>query len=66
MILVSAIAPEAWRPRLPRSRTLFAQPVLTAPGFKRVAMVVPVDALARALDVLRSEPAVMLEHIFDY
>jgi hypothetical protein len=65
VILVSAIAPEGWQPRLPRSRTLFAQPILTQPGRRRVAMVVPVDALSRALDILRGDH-VELEHVFDY
>jgi hypothetical protein len=65
VILVSVIAPITWQPRLPGAHTLFTQPILTESGRKRVAVVVPVAGLSRALDILRGD-RIELEHVFDY
>ena len=46
-------------------RPLFFQPSLTDPSRKRVALVVPVEALHGALLELAAPPQAV-EHVFDY
>jgi hypothetical protein len=68
VILVSVLAPAAWKPSGPAFaavRELFAQPILTQPQRKRVALVVPVPSLAAVLNGL-SRAGVELEHVYDY
>jgi hypothetical protein len=63
-ILVTALVPGGGRP--PDSvRVLFTQDILTDPGMKRFALVVPVADLAALLTRL-TEPPWRLEHVFDY
>jgi len=47
------------------SRVLFEQPILTEPGRKRVALVLPVAALSRYL-VDAPRQGVEVEHVYDY
>jgi hypothetical protein len=64
VILVSALVP-ATRTPAPGERVLFTQPLLTQPGRQRVALVVPVDGLARTLNDL-AHGGGELEHVYDY
>lgn len=64
VILVSALVPATWRPET-GDRVLFTQPILTRPEEKRVALIVPVSALA-PLVARMSTSGVTLEHIYDY
>jgi len=49
----------------PDSRVLFDQPILTEPGRRRVALVLPVAALSRYL-VDAPRQGVEVEHVYDY
>jgi hypothetical protein len=49
----------------PGSRVLFEQPILTEPGRKRVALVLPVAALSHYL-VDAPRQGVEVEHVYDY
>ena len=46
-------------------KPLFEQPILTQPGWKRIALVVPVGELAAFLNNLDARGA-LLEHVYDY
>ena len=46
-------------------KPLFEQPILTQPGWKRIALVVPVGELAAFLNGLDARGA-LLEHVYDY
>jgi len=61
-ILISLRVPQRWSASPEQTRVLFAQPILTQPGTKRVALIVPVAALARVLRALGAQ----VEHIYDY
>jgi hypothetical protein len=63
-VLVSVLADSGWRPPA-NSLSLFEQPVITAPGRKRVALIARVDELAAVLRELEP-PAITIEHVFDY
>jgi len=63
VILVSALVPMNWNEF--DGKVLFVQPILTRPQTKRVALVVPVSALAPALNKLAAAGA-RLEHVYDY
>jgi len=53
-------------PALPDgTRVMFTQPILTRPGTARLALVMPVAALARVLEAL-DRPGIELEHVYDY
>ena len=65
-ILVTVLTPVDWTPKIPHSSVLFEDPILTQPGRKRVALVVPVGELARALNEVAGERAVEIEHVYDY
>src|SRR2546426_1074837 len=60
VILVTALVPQAWK-----EEVLFTQPMLTQPGTKRVALVVPVASLATTLNRLAAAGA-QPEHVYDY
>ena len=62
MILVTALVPAPWRTD---AKVLFVQPILTRPQTKRVALVVPVGALADTLNGLVKDGA-QVEHVHDY
>lgn len=62
-LLVTVIAPTGWQsPR--RATVLFLQPIITDPTRSRQALVVRVADLASLLASL--DPAVVLEHVYDY
>jgi hypothetical protein len=65
-ILVTVLAPAEWTPTLVGSDVLFAHPILTRPGRKRVALVMPVGELAGGLNALSAARGVEIEHIYDY
>jgi len=52
--------------RVCRTSVLFEDPILTRPGHKRVALVLPVGELASALNGLSGTRGVEIEHIYDY
>ncbi|MFT3735807.1 MAG: hypothetical protein QM776_12405 [Rhodocyclaceae bacterium] len=62
-ILLSALAPEDWRPA--SAGEWLRQPVITRPGSVRVLMAVPITRLAQTLRDLDAS-GVRLEHIHDY
>ncbi|MEO8670643.1 MAG: hypothetical protein ABI411_04955 [Tahibacter sp.] len=64
-ILVTAWAPVDWQVPAEFGNLLFAEPIMTQPQFRRVALQVPVAALDRAVATL-SQPPFKLEHVFDY
>jgi len=64
-ILVTALVPSGWTPPVSGASALFSQPILTRPGRQRVAVTVPVGALAELLRVLEREGHT-LEHVYDY
>ncbi|KFN44529.1 hypothetical protein [Arenimonas oryziterrae] len=65
-ILITVIAPGDWRaPDRWPYRVLFLQPVLTRANQQRLAVVVPVKDLDRALLELAQAPY-RLEHVYDY
>ncbi len=61
-ILISLRVRADWSAPPPQGRLLFEQPILTQPGTKRVALVVPVTTLASVLRNLGPR----VEHIYDY
>ena len=65
-ILLTVLTPSDWAPALSGSSVLFEDPILTRPGRKRVALVVPVGNLAQALNTLAAARGVEVEHIYDY
>ena len=65
-ILITVIAPKDWRaPKNWPYRVLFLQPVMTRDDQQRLAVVVPVAQLDRALLELGQAPY-RLEHVYDY
>jgi hypothetical protein len=64
-ILVTALVPSGWTPPVAGASLLFTQPILTRPGRQRVAVTLPVGALADLLRVLEREGHT-LEHVYDY
>jgi len=65
VILVSLLVPAAWQPDPEGPNVLFTQPIITQPGRKRVALVVPVSLLAVTLKAV-PEDSDQLEHVYDY
>ena len=65
VILLSALVADQWRPEADGFKVLFTQPIITQPGTKRVALVIPVSALAASLNTFR-ERGIRLEHVYDY
>lgn len=63
-ILVSVLAPGAWKPESPAT-PLLVQPILTQPGTQRVVMTLPVAHLAEALRQWKAAK-LQVEHVFDY
>lgn len=65
-ILVSVVVPSDWQPNhLLAATELFSQPILTRDGVARVALVMPVGALAENLRRLHAQHQ-HIEHVFDY
>ncbi|MTW09211.1 hypothetical protein GM658_01225 [Pseudoduganella eburnea] len=65
VILVTVLTRSHGTAAPPDSRVLFEQPILTEPGRKRVALVLPVAALSRYL-VDAPRQGVEVEHVYDY
>ena len=63
-ILVSVLAPQAWKADASLSQ-LLAQPILTRPGVQRVLLAVPVKGLAQSLRQWKAQK-LQVEHVFDY
>jgi hypothetical protein len=66
VILVTALVGPEDPPMPAGVSVLFAQPILTQPGRRRLAYVVPVAAVADAVRGLEAAPHASLEHVFDY
>ena len=64
-IMITVIAPDDWTNDLGAGDVLLEMPVLSQPGFKRVAVNVPVTALHTVLIALEDDAA-RLEHVYDY
>jgi len=64
-IVVSLLAPAGWQPRAP-SRTLFDQPVITVPGRQRTVLATPVSNLGALLREADRQPALQVEHVYDF
>ena len=65
-ILLTLLTPADWTPAFTGSSVLFEDPILTRPGRKRVALVLPVGELAAALNALAGARGIEIEHIYDY
>jgi hypothetical protein len=65
ILLVSLVGAAAWEPTAGIDKRLFAQPILTQPGRKRVVATVRVPQLGAALREW-SRQGVTVEHLFDY
>ena len=65
VILVSALGPHDFRPDPKLGTLLFAQPILTVPGRRRIVLEVKVDGLDTALRELGTPP-LQVEHVYDY
>ena len=64
-VLVSLLVPVAWQPDA-GARVLFEQPVLTVPGRKRSVVAVPIAALGGLLRSVDRQPALQVEHVYDF
>ncbi len=64
-ILLTIIVPEAWK--APDYAGIFHEwPILTEPGIKRSALMLAVSDLSDFLKMAQDDPAIKLDHIFDY
>jgi hypothetical protein len=64
-ILISVLTARTWEPAIGDLHVLFSQPIITQPSTKRVALVVPVAALASTLNRVIAQGG-QIEHVFDY
>ena len=64
-ILVTVLVPTQWRPRTALFDVLFAQPIITKPELKRLALVVPIHQLGETLRMMTAEPF-QVEHVYDF
>lgn len=64
-IMVTVLAPSEWVYDLDEGESLFALPILTQPGYTRMAIKAPVRSLHRVLAELERQ-GVALEHLYDY
>jgi hypothetical protein len=62
--MVTYLAPTAFEAH-EKHRILFSQPILTAPGTKRVALIIPISELSTALRAY-DQPGIQLEHVYDF
>jgi hypothetical protein len=65
VILVTVIADDSVRPEADGGRILFRQPIMTTPGRRRTALILPVAALSRFL-AEASRRGIDVEHVYDY
>jgi FAD/FMN-containing dehydrogenase len=64
-ILVTSVAPVAWRFELPSGHLVFEKTMLTDPQHKRVGIAAPVPSLHQILTQL-ADASLEVEHIYDY
>jgi hypothetical protein len=64
-IFLTVLAPRGWTYGFQEGKVLFSMDILTAPDFKRVALLVPVKSLHVILPRLEDE-RVKIEHLYDY
>jgi hypothetical protein len=64
VIMITYLAPAAFKAH-DTHQVLFSQPILTEPGVKRVALIVPIAGLSNALRAY-NQPGVKLEHVYDF
>lgn len=64
-ILVTSIVPQGWRYDLPAGTVLFERPILTQPGWKRIAINAPVPHLTAIVQTLQDKHYTV-EHLYDY
>jgi hypothetical protein len=64
-LLISVLTNDTGRVPPPDAQVLFEQPILTQPGMRRIAWIIPVSALSATLNALPARKA-SLEHIYDY
>lgn len=64
-VLVSLLVPSDWHPAT-AARVLFEQPVLTVPGRKRSVLALPVARLGALLRDVDRQPALRVEHVYDF
>ena len=64
-ILVTAVAPQAWKYDLTEGEVLFATDILTQPNLKRIAVECPVRSLHVVLNDLGNR-GIKIEHVYDY
>jgi hypothetical protein len=65
VILVTVIADDAIRAEADGGRILFKQPIITTPGRRRTALILPVGGLSRFL-ADASRRGIDVEHVYDY
>jgi hypothetical protein len=65
VILVSVLVPREWTPGGDEWQVLFTQPILTQPALKRVALILSVGSLGKALKSL-DDSGFVIEHVYDY
>ena len=65
-ILLTGVAPAAWRSPTPAGQVLFAMPLPSDVSRQRVAMRVRVPDLLATLALLQSEQGLAVDHIYDY
>lgn len=64
-VLVSLLVPAGWRPA-PGQRVLFEQPLLTMPGRQRSVVALPIAQLGALLREVDRQPALRVEHVYDF
>ena len=64
-VLVSLQVPVGWRPS-PGQRLLFEQPILTVPGRQRSVLALPIAQLGALLRDVDRQPALQVEHVYDF
>lgn len=64
-ILMTLITPDSWKYSGEGAQSLFERPILTQPGYKRVALNVQVPALEGVVHKLDGQ-GLTIEHIYDY
>jgi FAD/FMN-containing dehydrogenase len=64
-ILITVLGATSWRYDLTSGREVLSEPILTAPGQRRIGIAVPVQSLHTVIGELQ-ERHLAIEHIFDY
>jgi hypothetical protein len=64
-VLASLLVPAGWQPGAD-ARVLFVQPVITVPGRQRAVLAVPIARLGALLREVDRQPALQVEHVYDF